>query len=309
MLDYNLSERAVLMRLSIGLPGEARQDPDLTGQIQGEKALGVHSGKWVKNLFPSEALAAVKKLDNEARQYHAAVTLPFDAGIGILPAALIMEHGDRMRQFKGMRENLIETQFLADPQKWVDWAVKEQNGTFDPDNYPGCSKDAAGQYVVEVEEFRTAMRKKFHFETQPLPVPDAKHFEETVSSLLGVDTESVNLRVKDAAIEAQKELMRRLLEPVTAMARKLAEQPKQKKSGGMAEDIVFRDTLVGNIADVVRIAPKLNLSGDTVIDAAIKEIETLAKYSPKTLREDKSVRAEAQRKAQAVVDKLSGYKL
>jgi hypothetical protein len=292
--QYKLAERAVLMRLSIGLPGENRQDKPLTESVKGEHGLGAGSGKWIKQLYPTEALACIKKLDNEARAYHAAVTLPFDAGIGILPAALIKEHADRMRQYAGMRAALVESHFLAKYQDWVDWARKEHNGTFDGSLYPGVD----------------ALREKFYFKTEPLPVPDAQHFQGTLSSLLGVDAESVNIRVQDAMVEAQRELMARLIAPVKAMADKLSEAPKvDVKTGQPKDDIVFRDTLVGNVQQIAELALKLNIFGDANIDKFCAEMAALTRYTPKVLREDKATRAEAAAKAADLFRRLDGYTL
>lgn len=289
-----LGERAILMRLSIGLPGEARQDPKLSGQVKAEHSLGENAGKWVKAIYPTEALAPIKELDNEARAYHAEVTLPFDTGIGILPAGLIMEHRDKLKEFAGRREKIVQDHFLARYDEWVAWAEREHNGTFDPKLYPG----------------REAIAKKFYFRTEPLPVPDAEHFTGAVTQLLGVDTESVDIRVKDAGLEAQRELMRRLIEPVKAMADKLSEQPKVKKDGTVASDIVFRDTLVTNLRAIAALAPKLNLSGDAAIDGFCQEIACLANnVTPKDLRDNKDVRAIAAEQAKALFAKLDAYKL
>jgi len=298
------------MRLSIGCPGEQRQDPALTGEVKAEHKLGAQSGRWVKSLYPPEALKGIKKLDNEARAYHAAVTLPFDNGIGILPAALIMEYGDKIRHFKAQRDNLVENEFLKDPQRWIDWAVQNHNGTFDPDQYPGCKADPCRKpmeehcYTLDPEEFRSVMREKFSFRCEPLPVPDAAHFEGTLSSLLGVDAEGVNVRVQDAMQEGMKELMRRLIEPVKAMAAKLSEQPKEGK-----EDVIFRDSLIGNVKEIAELAPKLNISGDPQIDQFAKEMAGLANYAPDTLRKDKATRSEAAKAAGVMLERLSGYKL
>lgn len=288
MNGCKLGERAVLMRLSIGLPGEARQDHHLTDEVKAEHGLGIGAGRWVKALYPPEALAPIKKLDNEARAYHATVTLPFDNGIGILPAGLINEHGDKMREYQARREYLVESHFLAKYPEWVAWAKREHNGTFDASQYPGPD----------------AMRDKFYFRTEPLPVPDSEHFSGSVASLLGTDLESVNLRVKDAALEAQKELMRRIIEPVQAMAKKLAEQPKEGK-----DCPVFRDTLVENVKEIVELAPKLNLSGDPQINAMVAEVGKLTAYDPQSLRDSKQIREDVASKAAAMVAKLSGYKL
>ena len=282
-----LGERAVLMRLSMGLPGESRRDDELSGTVKREHALGDKAGKWLKTLFPPEALEPIKKLDNEARDYHAKVTLPFDVGIGILPGGLIKEHGDRMREFQSRREALVESHFLAKYESWVEWARLNQNGTFDASLYPGPD-DA---------------RKKFYFRTEPLPIPDAEHFSGTMASLLGQDVESVNLRVKDAAHEAQKELLRRIIEPVQRMAEKLAEPPKEGK-----DSPVFRDSLVGNVREIAALAPKLNLSGDAEIDGCCASIAlALGKADPDSLRKDKGLRASVAGDAACMVKRLSTY--
>lgn len=295
---YKLAERAVLMRLSISLPGEARQDPGLSEDVKKEHALGSGSGKWIKNLYPPEALQKIKKLDNEARAYHLAVTLPFEAGIGILPAPLIPDYGDRMKQFAFRREALIESEFLKDPQKWINWAMTNHNGTFDASLYPGCEQEAGGAVAFDAEEFRRAMKEKFTFRNEPCPVPDAAHFENTVASLLGTDTESVNLRVADAMQEAQKELMKRLIAPVRAMAEKLGNS-----------DAIFRDTLVGNLKEIAALGPKLNLSGDPAVDAFCKEIAILGTADPEVLRTDKGTRNNTHERAADLLKRLSGYKI
>jgi hypothetical protein len=286
--QYRLAQRAVLMRVSLGLPGENRQDKPMSETVKSEHSLGSKSGRWIKQLFPDEALAPIKKLDNEARAYHAKVTLPYDAGIGILPAPLIMEYGDKMREFSGQRANLVETHFLARYQEWVDWAKVEHNGTFDASLYPGV-EDA---------------RERFYFKTEPVPIPDAEHYKSEISALLGVDAESVNVRIADATVEAQRELLRRMIGPVKAMAEKLCEQPKNGK-----QDIVFRDTLIGNITEIAELAPKLNVGGDAAVDAFCSDMWALATYKPDTLREDKTVRSEAAAKAAEIAKRMSAYKI
>jgi hypothetical protein len=310
------------MQFSAGLPGASRKDKRTTEEVKAEKSLGKDAGKWTASLYPPEALEAISSKIGEAREYHYKVTLPFvssddsepsgeddkktkrkTSGIGILPAALIQEYGDKMRQFKGEIEALVESTFLSDPQKWIDWAISQHNGTFDPKNYPGCSREA-GQIVFDPLIFREKMKPKFYLRTEPLPVPDAQHFSETVASLLGTDTQAVNIRVQDAAIEAQRELIKRMIAPVEAMAKKLSEVPKGKQS-----DIVFRDTLIGNIAEMVQLARKLNLTGDAAIDGFIKEMEVLTQYKPDDLRDDKGKRSEAANKAAEIAKRLSGYTL
>ena len=296
-MNASLKDNAVLMRLSIGMPGEQRQDNPLTEAVKSEHTMGARSGRWIKALYPPEAFKPVKEIDGQSRKYHDSVTIPFDNGIGILPAALIMEYADKMREFASKRQYAVDAHFLSNPQQWIDWAVKEHNGTFDPDQYPGCTKTASG-IVLDADAFRSAMKEKFYFRTEPLPVPDGAHFAHTVSSLLGTDVDAVNQRVAEAAKEAQKELLRRMIAPVKHMATVLSKE----------EPRIF-DSLIGNIEDIARVAPALNMSGDPVIDAFVTDLKKLTTYHPDHLRGNKTIRSGAQEQAAAVLKKLSGYAL
>jgi hypothetical protein len=274
------------MRVSIGLPGKHRKDKQLSATVKVEHSLGQGAGKWIKDKYPDWALEPLEKVATEAREYHAQVTLPFDAGIGILPAGLIVEYGERMAVFRDRFDALIKSHFEPKYPQMVDWARVEHNGTFDEADYPEVAK----------------LVKKFYFRTEPVPVPDADHYEDGIKSLLGVDADSVNLRVSDAMVEAQKELMRRLIEPVRAMAVKLAEQPKEGK-----QCPVFRDTLIGNVMEIAAIAPKLNIAGDADIDAFVKEVEGLTRYTPDGLRKSGVDRSAAASAAADVTKRMEAY--
>lgn len=315
MIGATLAERSVLMRFSAGLPGEARKDKRTTGEVQTEKHLAHDSGKWVKNLWPEEALKAIKSKVNEARAYHDLVTLPFGckndadgvdaiSGVGILPADLIAEYGDKMRVFKGQFDKLVEDTFLSNARKWVDWAEKAHNGTFDPANYPGCTIAPDGRVQFDEQAFKTAMRKKFYIRTEPLPVPNASHFEASIRQLLGTDANSVDLRLADAETEAKREVLRRLMAPVKAMAAKLGEPAPTGK-----DSPVFRDSLVGNLREIAELAPKLNISGDAAIDGFVKEVRALAIADPDTLRKDAEARKAGAESAVDLLKRLEGYKL
>ena len=119
--QFKLAERAVLMRMSAGLPGKHRTDRQLSASVKSEHGLGQKSGRWIKAKYPDWALEPLEKLVTEARAYHCAVTLPFDAGIGILPAALIKEYGDKMRQFRGQFENLRDSHFVTKYPDMIEW--------------------------------------------------------------------------------------------------------------------------------------------------------------------------------------------
>lgn len=327
-----LNERAVLMRFSAPCVGASRKDKRVTQEVKKEKGLGENAGKWIADLWPEGALQAIKAKQNEARGYHNKVTFPFGAvqddaseteegkdksgpdsiaGIGILPAMLIKEYGDRMRQFQGELEKLVQD-FTANPRRWIDWGIQEHNGTFNPKNYPGCTRDAAGVVQLDEEKFRAVMSRKIAIKTEPLPVPASEQFSSSITELLGVDAESVNVRVRDAGIEAQRELINRMRDPLVHMAAKCSGQLVchcRACKGKPSKTANFKDSMIENLKEIAALVPKQNLSGDPAVDAFAKEMEALTRYTPDTLRDDKSSRTEAAAKAEELIKRLSGYKL
>jgi hypothetical protein len=313
-VQNTLAIKSVLMRFSAGVPGESRKDKRTTQEVQSERGISSDGGKWIKNLWPEDALKAVKQKQTEARSFHERMTLPFGckdgddgvdaiSGMGILPAALLAEYGDKMREFKGQFDNLVETTFLADPHKWVDWAIQAHNGTFEPKNYPGASMNG-GIVDFNADEFRKVMRKRFYLRTEPLPVPDASHFEDSIRQMLGQDAESVDLRLADAEKEARREVMRRMIAPLRAMAAKLYEPAPEGK-----ESPIFRDSLVGNVKDIVELAPKLNITGDAQIDDFVKEMDGLTRYTPEMLRVSGDTRSAVAVKSEELLKRLEGYRI
>ncbi len=317
-----LAQRAVLMRFSAGLPGQHRKDKKTTAEVKDSKGLGNNSGSWITDLWPEGAMDGIKKKQGEARRYHDSVTFPFGCrndddestpaigGMGLLPAVLLPEYGAKVRQFRGEMEKLV-ADFLQDPGQWVDWARKEHNGTFNPANYPGCDTDGNGGVTFDDAKFRAVMGKKFYLRTEPLPVPDKEQFTDTVSQLLGSDADSVDLRIRDASAEASRELMRRMTQPVMHMAHRLSGSPCpcRECKGEKSKSGAFKDTLVTNIGDIVKLGPSMNIMGDPEIDTFLADMEKLTKYVPETLRKDDSVRSQAAAAAMATLERLSGYKL
>jgi hypothetical protein len=71
---------------------------------------------------------------------------------------------------------------------------------------------------------------------------------------------------------------------------------------------VFRDSLVGNIEQLVDMLPGLNVLNDPDLDAIGKEVKArLLGYDLKDLRKKPAVRSAAAREAQEIMDKMAGF--
>jgi hypothetical protein len=275
-----LQEAAVLARFSAGMPGEARQDKRLTAEVKTDKNLGKDAGRWVKRLYPAEALEGVRQIVGRAREKHGELTLPWDdSGYRILPTTTYLEYQKAMRELRHEFEAARDA-FNASWSKWVEWAKVEHNGSFNPENYD------------QQKAFRM-----FQFTTDFSPIPEGGDFrvqlqEDDVTTL----KKELDERLTETLATAQAELWERLATPVRAMVDRLG-----------SPDKIFRNSLVENLENIVALVPKLNIGGDDKLSGFAKECgDKLLKYNATTLRDSPAVRAATAKDADDILRRLEG---
>jgi hypothetical protein len=96
--EPSLSSRAMLCSLSISMWSARKHDKDASEEIATRHGAQSDAGRYHKVLLPKEALAEIQKIVSEARQEHYFMTLPWDDnGYRVLPAAVYMDHVEKMR--------------------------------------------------------------------------------------------------------------------------------------------------------------------------------------------------------------------
>jgi hypothetical protein len=261
---------ALLVKLSISVFSNSRQDRQITDEVKLKKALGDGAGKWVKYKLPVHALEPITKFCGEVRTWHYNHTSPWDEGYRLLGGKVNAKYGAQMEAFKARFKELVDA-FVDQYDDWIDQAKIMHGKTFEPSDYP--SKDL--------------MKSLFRIQAEYFPVPKPEHFNVEMQELYGNALTSIT---EKKIGEAVQDAWERLMKPVQAMAEKLAD-PKT----------IFRDTLVENVKEMVELMPSLNLTDDKKLKDAAAAIEKeLAGLNPETLREDKVVRADVAKKAAAL---------
>lgn len=115
------------------------------------------------------------------------------------------------------------------------------------------------------------VRDSFSLSVRYLPVPSLGQWDEWLT---------------ESASAAADEVKERIGKALRAYAEKLADGEK-----------IFRDSLVGNLAEIADLAVDLNIGGDAGIGQLIAETRQLASVDADTLREDKTQRAAAAARA------------
>src|SRR3990167_312574 len=279
----DITTKAVLVKLSIGLPGNTRKDKRLTDEMTARHSLGAKAGRWLKQLSPQEALEPLTKLSGEARTFHYDHSLPWtDEGWRILPTAAHGDYTEKLRQLRHQFEALSESHFIARLPEWTAWAMQAHNGTFNPEDYPPAG----------------ALRRKFSFSVDFQPIPSGSDFRVDLNSddLASMEAQ-VNARVSDAIAAAQHDLWHRLATPLKAVVERLS-QP----------EATFRDSLIGNLRDIVSLIPKLNLTGETALESFRAVVaKSLASLAPQSLRDSSASRRDAAARAQDILNQMQDY--
>lgn len=276
-----LQEKAMLVNLTIQKLEIKKTDKRVSEKVIADHHAKHDSGRFVKRILPEEAIGDILTIAGEARKYHYANTLAWtDEGPRLLPAKSFLPYNEKMR---GLASQFYDgvAKFVSAYDDWIEEARRNLNGMFNQRDYP--SKDAA--------------ESKFRFKLDFSPIPDSKDFRIDVArEELKTLQDELEERLNLAAKNARKEVYERLAEPLRAMVERLKDP-----------EATFRDTLVGNLVEIVDKIPALNLSDDPVLQNLCIEARALTINSPNRLRDDKLTRAETHRKAQLILDKMSGY--
>lgn len=286
----NLETDAMLVSLRIRAWSGRIHDRGVSDRVAAEHEAGAGAGRYHKRLLPKDALAALAAAISAARKTHFAQTLPWDdQGNRLLTVA---NHENYTALMDGLRERMVRerARFLADFEANIGRARIELGGLFREADYPAPE----------------TLRDRFSLRWRIQPAPAAEHF---IAKLATADTDRVRRdierRIGERLGEALADLYRRLGAAVGHVAERLRED-------GDGKPLVFRDSLIENVRDIVEVAPKLNLFGDENLARLCEEVkEKIAAVEPDALRPsrafDPKTRARVKRDADELLERFSGY--
>jgi len=277
----------MLVRLNITQWTARKTDKAVTHEVARAKGAAEELVKVNKLLMDKAALAGIVSAVGSARTFHYANTLPWsDDGARILPAANFMAYTAGLRK--------LESEFRAAADTFLEQYVNHRtaaqrllNGLFSAADYP--------------EPAEVARRFSWSVSVDPLPAADDFRVNLGADDVDAIKAALQN-RLAESIKGATADLWRRLAEAVGHCAGKLAEVDAGGKAG------IFRDTLIGNLRELVAILPRLNLADDAALEAMRAEVESkLAGLNPQELRDNSRARADAAAEAKVIADKMAAY--
>lgn len=287
-----IGQKAMLAGLSITMWAGRKLDKKVTAEVNHAHGAKADAARVTKSLVSKQALADILRISNAARAAHYARTLPWaDSGARILCNAGFAAYADELRKMEYEFRDAVDA-FVSGYADYVDAARLELNGMFREDDYPPAS----------------SIRARFRFERSIWPMPAAADFRVDM-----IEGEADRIRADiqrqfDAAMRAAtREVFERINEKVGHMLEKLrAFVPHGGQKGDKAEG-VFRDSLVENVRDLVKLMPSLNVTGDAMLDDIAKRMESLCRFDADDLRRDKQARQDTADAAAGILADISDF--
>lgn len=281
-MSERLSEKAMLVRLSISQWTAKKYDKKATKEVLDNHSASADAGRFNKALVAQSAVKVISKIANEARTFHYANTLPWqDDGSRILPAANFSQYSGEMRKLRGKFEAIV-SDFIDSYPSLVADARYNLNGLFNEADYPDQSKIAS----------------KYGFEVDIMPMPEAADFRVDLADeeLFRIRAD-IGAKVQSATDKAMTDLWDRLYQAVSHMSAKLGEP-----------DAIFRNSLVENLVELCDLLPRLNVTGDRALETMRQKVESsLCQHHPDTLRDSAAARQETAKSADDILSAMAGF--
>jgi hypothetical protein len=280
----SLSERAMLATLTIRMWSARKLDKRITADVAQQHQTTEQAGRYNKRLLPVDAptYAAVQTKAGELRAYHYKHTLPWSQdGARILTSAHFFEYVAAVRTLEGEFDAAVSA-FVADYPQLRENARQLLNGMWRQEDYPTIEK----------------LRDAFEIKREVFPLPSGEDFRVQLGdSQVAIIRQSIEANMQAAAADAMRDVWQRVHDAVSHMAERLQD--------GKA---IFRDSLVGNLREIVNLLPALNLAQDAQLEATRQRLAGyLCTLEPDALRSDMRTRSDAAREAAEVARKMAAY--
>lgn len=268
----NLQDRAMSVHLRLSCWRARVTDKTITRETNATRGIASDMGNYTKRLVAPQALDKIVKLQGQWRNWHLSQTLPWgDDNTRLLPTPFFTGYVATSRDYAARHDPLVEEFCQEYPQHYATARVL-LGAAFNPADYPPAydiPSRFAARYVIS-------------------DFPDPSDYR-LPSSLSTADADAIRAAaitdVSSALRDANIAILKRLLEPVQHMARKLREYDATADAAYTGPQVRFHDSLVENVESIIALIPAFNITNDPIVNDFAKQCVTLLAHSPDELRD------------------------
>jgi hypothetical protein len=272
----------MLVELNISVWTGRKFDKGVSQEIDTQKHTTTRAGNYSKRLFADEPVFdAIQKFAGNSRTYHYHATMPWsDSGLRLLTTTMFFDYQKEITGME-MEFNTLVEQFVNQYDKLVLQAQMKLGALFNPDDYP---------HVDTVQE-------KFRFSVKFAPVPEVGDWRVNVGN-------EAQEMLRDSYAEYYQSNLEQAYADVWERTHEALKRMSDKLSGTKKQ--IFRDTLVGNVQEMIDLLDKFNITGDAKMkQAKIKMESALSGITPDALREDDALRHDVKSKVDSLLKEFS----
>jgi hypothetical protein len=284
----DISERALLVNTTIRVWTGEKRDRAITREICSLKGAEDNAVRVNKSLL-GETIKPVQLAERTVRAAVNDRTLPWlDNGTRILKGQVFLAFTESMAEPIRAFDEVVDAFIAAYPE------IRQEGRRRLGDAYTD------GDFPSQAR-----LRDRFGVKLTYLPVPSIDDFRV---QLAAEEIAAVRRNAEDAlrgtVNDAVRALLDRLREPIARMATRLR-LFRHNASGRVQHP--FRDTLVENVREIVKLAPMLNLMDDPRIAAICADIERhLTPHDPDQLRASPRLREDVANQADEILRRMQG---
>jgi hypothetical protein len=273
-----IQKKAVIVRFNVSSYTARKQDKAVQARVEREAGAKVDTVNVSKRLIGKDA-KAYKDVEQKARAYHYEVTLPFgDNGDRLLPVALVPQYTAKMDGYKVEFERAAQ-EFCREFPQLVTAAMMELGDLWRRDDFPNT----------------WAISSKFNFSFAFSPVPESGHLIIDAAQEV---VEDMRRSISESVVNLERQAIRSIHERLFYTLAALFERVSKS-------DAIFRDSLIGNMQEVVELSGALNFAGDEKLENYRARLaEMLQGIEPETLRESRRIREQVANKAELVLNEM-----
>ena len=247
-----LGSSAMLVEVNISSWAGRKKDKRASTKVTED----AHAKKGVANVYKQllgdcDELSALRGCVTSARNMHSNMTMPWsNSGLRLLPTAQYFNYSEAMSQMQNEFENLKNKFLTAYNDTVVD--VQLELGTlFLREDYP----------TVE------SLNSKFAFRINYMPLPDVGDFR------VDVGNDALQEMRKEYSDFYNKQYNTAMNDVWTRLHKALTNMSERLDYGSKEDKKVFRDTLVGNVTDMIELLRVCNVTKSTQMSDMANKLE------------------------------------
>lgn len=277
----DLSSTAMLASLKISNWTASVCDKDISQEVLRDHGADAETGRFTKKIIKKDGLKKIREVVTKARAFHRKVTLPWGDGTRILPAKMFLEFRDEMAVMHSQFDTAVHN-FVGEYENLKAEAYGELGTLYSEQDYPD----------------KQELANKFKFDVDIAPMPNADDFRVNLNKeAVDAIRKEIEENTQRTLQAATKSIWQDLFTVVERMQIKLSDT-----------DAKFKNTLIGNIEEILGLLPSLNITDDPALTKMGEDIrDKLCTVTPDELRKNSVMREQVAKDSEAILQTMAGY--